>query len=144
MSTPCSGSLTLFLKAQEPLSVGIPLYIKVDDATYNSLSLYLKNEYQAIQRGLKLYTKNTDGITDGATNFGAGIPLFIARDTEAIDGGLSLYLRVIEGDVNSYIPLFVKCVSGEAPNIPNGSLNLFLYNTQGSGYNNLNLYTHGF
>ena len=143
MSTPFTNAVTLFIQGTEAsgnYNQGIPLYIKSDETINNFLPLFIKNEYLATQRGLKLYIKNADGVTDGAINFSASIPLYIARDTESVAGYLPLYLRVIEGEINSYIPLYI---SGSNPVLDN-SLNLFLYNTQGSGNNNLKLYTHGF
>lgn len=137
-----TGQLSLYTLGPLPLDDSLYLYIKVDPDVSKSLDLFVCGPNgTGINRSLKLYTTNSDGITDGASIYSSSMTLYIHRTTEAVDGFTPLYVKAVEGEPNSYLYLYT---SGSPTSLINNNMSLYLSNLFGSGYNNINLYTHGF
>lgn len=137
-----SSGVPLYTLGNVAYSGSLYLYIPVDSDIHNNVPLFLYNYTgSGVERGLKLYTINSDGITQGATNFSHQMTLYIARDTEGNSSSLSLFTKAIEGEPNSYTYLYI---SGDPTSLLNNNTSLYLSNMFGSGYNNIGLYTHGF
>lgn len=116
---------------------GMNLFLDSDYPTCSSgIDLVCYNAYTNSNSGISLYLSAPSG-TDGAVPISGWMNLFIARDSEAIDGGIPLYIGGPFQNSGS-IPLYILGGTPYFSSIP-------LY-TDGVGVteNSVKLYTHGF
>lgn len=90
--TAVSGTdMVMFAPSYYAYSGSIPMVLYQDTTRASSVDLFIQNAWTANSGTLRMYLAAPSG-TYGAVPFSGSIPMFIARNSEAIDAGINMWI----------------------------------------------------